>query len=101
MLNYEELPSADSSYENSAERLFSGYKQITPEEWAARYAHTVGCSAFGDFKYRNSDLGGWIYRLHEIFDRQLHFPDEIDSYKRQYLSSEEIAKIQREKEGSF
>jgi hypothetical protein len=101
MVEYEQLPPADPGYEKSAERLFSNYKSITPEQWAARYAHTVGCSGFGDFKYRNDELGRWIYRLHEILERQVNFPDEIDEYRKQYLSAEELARIQREKNGPF
>jgi hypothetical protein len=100
-MSYDELPLTDPSYEKSAARLFQDYNQITPEEWAARYAHTVGCSAFGDFKYRNRDLGTWIYRLHEILGRQLQYPDEIDGYRKRHLSIEEIARIRREKERPF
>jgi hypothetical protein len=57
MTDYEQVPLADPGYEKSAARLFSDYKNITPEEWAARHAHTVGCSSLGDFKYRDNELG--------------------------------------------
>jgi hypothetical protein len=37
--------------------------------------------------------------VREILERQTYFPDEIHNYRRQYLTAEEIANIQREKEG--
>jgi hypothetical protein len=87
------LPFADPAREEMAEQLFREYEFMSPEEWAARFAHTVLCSSFDDYRYHNPQLHQWIHRLHQILR---HHYDQIDSYRLQYLSAEEREKIERE-----
>jgi hypothetical protein len=86
------LPLADPGRVEIAERLFSEYKTISPEEWAARYAHTVGCSSFDEYRYENIELHNWIHRLHAIF----RIPGEIEKYRKQYLNESERRAIEEE-----
>jgi hypothetical protein len=88
----DKLPLADPGRVEFAERIFSEYKSISPEEWAARYSHTVGCSSFDEYRYENPELHKWIHRLHDIFRR----PDEIEKYRMQYLSTSERKAIEEE-----
>lgn len=87
----DELPLADPGRVDIAERIFSDYKTMPPEEWAARFSHTVGCSSFDQYHYVNAELDNWIHRLHEI----LRSPEEyISIYRKQYLSEQEIKDIE-------
>jgi len=87
------LPLADPEREEIAKRIFSGYETMPPEEWAARFSHSVGCSSFGEYHYANTELDNWIHRLHEIF----RSPEEdISIYRKQYLSEQEIKDIEDE-----
>lgn len=85
----EKLPIADPDREEIAERLFGEYKTMSPEEWAARFSHTVGCSSFDQFEYKNIELHKWIHRIHEI----LRNPSEIEGFRRKYLNEEELKEI--------
>ena len=82
---------ADAGHERVAEELFAIYEEISPEEWVARWAHTVGASSFGNCRYQNARLSKWIFRVHELL-RQSH---EIRRCREEYLTSEEIAEIER------
>jgi hypothetical protein len=83
------LPLSDVSREQAAERIFSEYRHMSPEEWAARFAHQVGVSSFDEYQYRNEALGARIYALHRI----LRQPDEVERYRRSFLSAEEYARV--------
>jgi len=85
------LPLADPQREEMAEQQFPEYKTMCPEEWAARFGHTVGCSSFDDYSYRNSELHDWVHKLHQIF--RFHH-DQIESFKLKYLTAEEIKIIE-------
>jgi hypothetical protein len=88
----EELPLADPGREEIAERIFSEYKMMSPEEWAARYSHTVGASSFEEYRYKNKVLHFWIHRLHKIMSNQI----EIEKYRTHYLNESELAEIDDE-----
>jgi hypothetical protein len=60
------LPLADPEREEIAGQVFDGWATMCPEEWAARFSHTIGCSSFDMYQYRNPKLHVWIHRLHQI-----------------------------------
>ena len=95
-MTQDSLPLADASREEAAERIFSEYRQMSPAEWAARFAHRIGTSSFDEYRYRNEALGTWIHALHRI----LGDPEEVEKHRRSYLSAEEYARI-KESEGEF
>lgn len=88
----DKLPLADPGRVEAAESIFSEYKSISPEEWAAKYSHTVGCSSFDEYRYDNLELHDWIHRLHDI----LRMPREIEKYRIQYLSASERRAIEEQ-----
>ena len=84
----EQFPVAPPGHEEIAERIFNQYISMSPEEWAARYSHTIGSSSFNQYRYKNEVLHNWIHRLHKI----LNNPTELLKYKKQFLSPSEIEK---------
>lgn len=76
-----------------ARQFFSGDDlRISPEEYAARHAHHFGCFSLHRYRYADPILGAWIRRLGEI----LTSTEEVESCRRRFLTTEEIAAIQRE-----
>jgi hypothetical protein len=86
----EATPLATESHEETAQRVFEGWDAMSPEEWAARYAHTVLCSSFDRFRYRNAALQCWIYRLHEI----LADPGKVRESRRTCLTAKEAERLE-------
>ncbi len=83
------LPLADTQREETAKRLFPEYKTMSPEEWSARFAHTLGCSSFDNYRYRDPHLHEWIHRLHRILRYEY---DRLEEYRQRYLTEEEKRK---------
>jgi hypothetical protein len=83
------LPLAEPEHEEVAGRVFEGWDTMCPEEWAARFSHTVGCSSFDLYQYRNPKLHAWIHRLHQILSK----PELIKEYRNQFLTLEDIQAI--------
>jgi len=88
----DDYPLATKEWEQTAKELFPGYKTMDPEEWAARYAHGVGCSSFDQYHYEDEVLHKWIHRLHQILGR------DVSEYRKKYLTEEEISAIEKEEE---
>jgi hypothetical protein len=84
------LPLADLQREETAKQLFSKYKTMSPEEWAARYSHTVLCSSFDNYRYRDPELHEWIHKLHRILRDD---SNQIEAYRQKYLTEEERRRI--------
>ena len=86
------FPLAEPWREQAAAEIYADHESKSPEQWAARWAHSVGTSDFGDYRYRNQELSDWIHRLHEIFLT----PGEVERCRALHLTPEQIAKIDRE-----
>jgi hypothetical protein len=65
---------------------------MSTEEYAARYAHTIACSSFDEFRYPDAALGAWIDEFHRL----LRSSAELKQCRRKYLSPAEYAAIQAE-----
>jgi len=88
----DELPLATELYEESAHRIFSEYKQMSPEEYAGRYGHTIYCSSFDTFRYRDTDLQAWIYELHAI----LRDPNRARACQSRYYTEDQLKELESE-----
>jgi hypothetical protein len=88
-----DLPVADSTQEAMAKRIFHGYLTMRPDEWAARFAHTIGASTFADYRYDDPILHDWIHELHRL----LLTPGAVENARQHYLSPGERARIAQEK----
>jgi len=90
----DDLPLASEEQEETAKDLFQ--IEIDPEEYAARWAHKIGCSSFDCFCYRDKKLGAWIQKLHKILRGQ--YTKTIEELRKEYLSEEEIIRIKKDSE---
>jgi len=85
----EAAPLATPTHEETAKQVFGGWDVMSPEEWAARYSHTVGCSSFDQYRYRDAELQAWIYELHAI----LGDPARVRACREKFLTPEQIADL--------
>ena len=90
----EGLTLAEPWREQAARSIF-GSEEITAEEWVARYADGVGCSAFDQYRYSDAALQEKVFRIHQL----LRSPGEVERCRRQFLTPEELeAAHRRDKE---
>ena len=82
----DERPLAYPSREEDARRMFLG---LTPEEYAARWSHTILCFSFDNYSYRDPKLDAWIQEFAAI----MRTPGRVDECRQKYLSPEEMAAI--------
>ena len=85
----------DREYDAEADAQFP-WKQMAPEEWAARHGHTVGCFSLHRFRYKNAELGRWIARVYELLSLESRGRGALDVYRKQYLSPAEYDRVQKE-----
>jgi hypothetical protein len=89
-------PMADPGRVEDALSLFP-FREMPPSEYAARYAHTIGCSSFDMYEYPDRALGAWIDEVHRL----LRSPGEVERCRRAHLTADEYAQVQREEELEF
>jgi hypothetical protein len=78
-----------------AQQVFSSADlQMSPEEYAARHAHLLGCFSLHFYRYRDPVLSAWVRRLAEIHSSE----DEIERCRQKFLTPEELATV-RSQEG--
>jgi hypothetical protein len=80
---------ADPSRVETAIQMFP-FRELSAEQYVARWSHTIGCSSFDQYRYPDSALGEWIDELHRL----LRTPGEVDRCRREYLSPAEYAAVQ-------
>ena len=85
----------DREYDEEAEAQFP-WRRMTPEEWVARYGHTVGCFSLHRFRYRDAELGQWVRRVSELLSLGSRGRGALDVYRRRYLSPAEYDRVQEE-----
>jgi hypothetical protein len=83
-------PPADPQREALAARWRS--EGLPPEEWAARYGHTVGSSSFADYRYAARGLDDWIQRVHAV----LRSPALLQRCRETFLTQAERDQIEKE-----
>ena len=94
-----DLPLAEPGMEAYARRMM--IDGITPEEFAARYAHTIASFAMDNFSYREPEVEAWVHRLGAILWGKPGTPRLADLRAR-YLTDAERQKIaEAEAEAEF
>ena len=98
MENEFSLRPASAMYEMHMKNVFREYQTMCPEEWLARYSHTIGCFSGGDFQYSDPVFHAWVHKLSQCLSNpfERNVVGLIDSYRMQYLSAserEELAKL--------
>jgi hypothetical protein len=91
-----ELPLAEPSMEAYARRMM--IDGITPEEFAARYAHTIATFSMDNFTYREEEVEAWVHRLGAILWGKPGTPRLADLRAR-YLTADERQAIRQAEEG--
>jgi hypothetical protein len=81
----------DREADEDIEALFP-WREMTPEEYAARHSHCIGCYSFHRMRYRNPEIGRWAVRLGEL----LTSTEEMERVRRELLTPEEYAEVQRQ-----
>ena len=71
--------------------------QLSPEEYAARHAHALGCFSFHFYRYRDIALGAWVRRVGEI----LATDGEVERCQERFLSAKELATVRRQQVEGF
>lgn len=64
--------------------------EITPEEYAGRFSHTLVCLGFQYTDHQDDELEEWLCELRSILDD----PSRLGELRRQYLTTEEIEAIE-------
>lgn len=82
--------------ESEAQALFP-YKDMTPVQYAARYAHRWACFSFDDYIYSDPELNEWIHSLGDI----LFTAGAVEEARKAYLSPAEIEAIEHKPFESF
>ena len=82
-------PLADPSQVDAALRLFP-YRESSAEQYAARHAHTIGCSSFDQFRYPDPALEAWIDELHRLLTSSA----DLERCRRAHLSPTEYEATQ-------
>lgn len=76
-----------------AQQFFSPEElRLSPEEYAARHAHALGCFSFHFYRYRDPALGAWVRRVGEILSAE----GEVERCRERFLSSEDRAAVRRQ-----
>jgi hypothetical protein len=85
-----ERPKADAFRAEVAARWYAD--GLSPEAWAARYAHTIGCSSLDEVRYEDPAIDAFIQRVHAI----LRQPSLVRHLREALLTPEERARIEKE-----
>jgi hypothetical protein len=81
-------PLAEPWRVEQARRMFP-FRELSPEQYAARYAHKILCSSFDQYRYPDPVLETWIDELHRL----LLSSTELERCRRLHLSPAEYADI--------
>jgi hypothetical protein len=86
------LRSAPLDLEERARAMFA--EGLTPDEYAARYAHTIACFSLDEYRYRDPTLHAWIQSLGAIFFGRPGAPT-IEEVRQRHLTAEQRAEVKR------
>lgn len=89
----ERLRVAPFDDEEDAKRFFPEYTTMVPEEYAARFFHTIGAFSFHWYSYKDDVFDEWIQGVADII---LNKRDKIDEYRKKFFTEEEIARLDKE-----
>jgi hypothetical protein len=65
---------------------------VTPDEFAARYAHTIATFSMDNFTYREPEVEAWVHRLGAILWGRPGMP-RLSDLRAKYLTDDERRKI--------
>lgn len=86
--NEEELEIIDLHNEYS-KHLNKTYKNITPEEWVARFSHFIGWGDMRIYHFENKGFQKWIYEVYNLIETT----KDLNKLRVKFLSRREIYEI--------
>jgi len=90
-----ELPLATEMMEDQASSM--AREGLSPEEYAARWAHTIYCFSLDDYRYRDPQVQRWIHSLGDILFARPGAP-RLEDLRERFLTVEERDAIRRAQE---
>lgn len=88
------FPLADPDEERWVQTEFP-IGRMSPEEYAAREAHSILCFSASEQRYRDSDVEAWMARLGDILFKRNGAPS-LDELRASHLTNDERARIASE-----
>lgn len=85
----DDRPMADPTRIEMAQQVFP-ILELSPEQYVARWSHTIMCSSFDQFRYPDPALTAWIDEMHRL----LNTAGESERCRRAHLSPDEYAAVQ-------
>ncbi len=82
--------------ENDWKEYFN-HQSFSPELWAARFGHTVGCGDLRQYSFPDKTFQSWVHSLFEI----LHTKGKTGELRKSLLTNEERKIIDDEIEGGL
>ena len=93
-----ELPLATPSLEERVRQMVED--GLSPEEYAARWAHSIGTFSLDGYRYRDPNLESWIHALGAILFQKPGAPT-IEDLRQRFLTSEEREAIRKRSREEF
>jgi hypothetical protein len=88
-----DIPLATVSMENTVQEMMSC--GLSPDEYAARWAHNIYCFSLDQYRYRDVVLQAWIHTLGAILFQKNGAPN-LNDLRAKFLTNEEIQEIQEQ-----
>jgi hypothetical protein len=92
-MNEFDMPLATVSIENTVREMMS--YGLSPDEYAARWAHNIYCFSLDQYRYRDVVLQAWIHALGAILFQKNGAPN-LNELRAKFLTVEEIQEIQEQ-----
>ncbi len=90
-----ELPLATEMMEGQASAM--AREGLSPEKYAARWAHTIFCFSLDEYRYRDPQVHRWIHALGDILFGRPGAPS-LEDLRERFLTTEERDTIRKEQE---
>ena len=76
---------------------YFNYPDFSPELWAAKFGHNIGCGDLRKYSFPDKTFQTWVHRLFEI----LHTPGQTADLRKNLLTDQEQKTIRDEIESGF
>lgn len=88
-LSYDEEQEIISLHNEYSKPINKTYRNLTPEEWVARYSHFIGCGDMRIYHFKNKTFQKWIYEVYNLIETTR----DLNNLRLRFLSQEEIELI--------
>jgi hypothetical protein len=89
-----------SAFDEQMVRKLHPYREMTPEEFAARFSQEIACFSWHTYRFSDPELDAWITRLSQILFQEPGAPS-IESLREQFLTPQEIEAVRAREQEEF